>query len=295
MPYSTGDNIQVNRNASGVVLPPAVSSEIWQNVQNASVITQVASRIPITGAGVTIPMITGDASADWVAETDEKKVDRPTLSNKTVTPYKLALIVPFSNEFRRDLPTLYNALKARLPNAIARKYDQTVLGYSASPGTGFDTLAGCQEQILDGTNTVQDIAAAAELVAGVEDAGISATLVSTQMDFVLANQVDTEGRPLFPSNDAVFSRFGGSVVRNKHVYNATKPTLGFTGDFANFAFWGAVGGIEVSMSDQATINDGTTLLNLWQRNMFAVRVEATMAFGVRDLDAFVRYVGVGSS
>jgi len=283
--------IQVNRTASGVVLPPAVSNEIWQTVQNSSVITQVSRRIPITGPGVTIPMITGDAVADWVAETGEKPISRPALSNKTVTPYKLALIVPFSDEFRRDLATLYSALIARLPNAIAKKFDQTVLGYSPSPGSGFDTLAGITEIPFNG---VASVAAAAESVSLVEDAEISHTLSSTQMDFVLAEQLDSEGRPLFPSNDAIYNRFGGSVVRNKHIYDATAPTIGFVGDFSGNSVWGAVGGISVSMSDQATINDGGSPLNLWQRNMFAIRVEATMSFGLRDADAFVRYTGADS-
>lgn len=280
--------IQLNRTASGVVLPAQVSSEIWQGVQHSSVIQQVSRRIPITGAGITVPIITGDAVADWVAETDEKPVSRPTLSNKTVTPYKLALIVPFSNEFRRDLPTLYSALVDRLPNAIAKKYDSTCLGFSASPGTGFDTLQTARVQEFNGVEGVA--AAAAAIATGAEDASISHTLATVQSDMVLGRQVDSEGRPLFDNPDTVYNRFGGSTVRNQHVYNSTTPTVGFAGDFSGNSVWGAVGGIEVSLSDQATIKDGGTTLNLWQRNMFALRVEATLAFGVRDMDAFVRYI-----
>jgi hypothetical protein len=44
----------------------------------------------------------------------------------------------------------------------------------------------------------------------------------------------------------------------------------------------------VSVSDQATLDDGGTQLNLWQRNMFAVRCEMEVGFRVRDTDRFVR-------
>ena len=288
--------IQVNRTLSGVVLPVEVSNEIWQGVQQASVIQQVARRVPITGAGVTVPMITGDAVADWVGETDEKPVSRPTLSNKTFTPYKLALIVPFSNEFKRDLPTLYSALVARLPNAIARKYDETVLGYDTSPGSGFDTLAAIAEQELTGPTCVTDVATAVEtIVTAVPEANVSATLATLQSDMLISKEVDSENRPLFADPNGVYSRFGGTVVRNQHVYDPAISTVGFVGDFANYAVWGAVGGIEVAVSDQATIQDGVTSLNLWQRNMFAIRVEATLAFGLRDADAFVRYTSTAAA
>ena len=44
----------------------------------------------------------------------------------------------------------------------------------------------------------------------------------------------------------------------------------------------------MSVSDQATINDGGTQLNLWQRNMFAIRAEIEVGFRVRDLAHFVK-------
>lgn len=290
--------IQVNRTLSGVVLPQTLSSSIWQTVQEASVITKLAQRIDMPGTGVTVPLITGDAVADWVAETAEKPVSRPTVGNKTIQPYKLALIVPFSEEFRRDLPTMYRALVRRLPNAIARKFDETVLGYDSSPGSGFDTLAGITEVELTGA---ADVTTAAEHVTGVEDASINGTALSAQAEFVFASLTDSEGRFLFPDTGAVFNKFGGSVVQSKHVYDAASGTIGVTGDWSR-AYWGQVEGISISFSDQATINDSGTAIHLWQRNMVAVRVECEMGFALRDAVAgntaadypFVRYTSEGS-
>ena len=53
------------------------------------------------------------------------------------------------------------------------------------------------------------------------------------------------------------------------------------------AIWGTVEGIKVSFSDQATLTDGGEALNLWQRNMFAVRAEIEIGFVVADPKAFV--------
>lgn len=284
--------IQMNRTATGVVLPVAVSNEIWQNVQEASVITRAARRIPLPGEGVTVPIITGDAVAEWVDETDEKPISRPTLSNKTIQGYKLALIVPFSNEFRRDLPTLYTALASRLPNAIAKKFDQTVLGYDTAPGSNFDTLENIEEVALTGVASVTE---AAQFIADTTDAAVSHTLLSSQADFVIGALLDSEDRPLFPNSDAVFNKYGGQTIRSRHIYDPTIATVGIVGDFANFAVWGQVEGLSVAVSTEATITDGVTPINLWQRNMFAVRVEATMGFALRDADAFVRYTAAAPS
>ena len=153
--------IDLNRTSAGVaaLLPRTVSDEIWANAVGESVIMQAARRINLPGAGVTVPIITGDAAADWVAETDEKPVSDSTVSSKSITPYKLAVIETFSNEFRRDLPALYAELARRLPTALGRKFDETVL-HGTAPGSNFDVLSGVAGVAVDGTDTLGDLATA---------------------------------------------------------------------------------------------------------------------------------------
>src|SRR5699024_1432821 len=134
--------IDVNRTTNGVVLPKEVSSEIWADMQEASAVQQLARRIDLPGAGVTVPTITGDPEADWVSqETDHKAVSRPSFGSKDIQSYTLAVIVPFSNQFKRDLGALYAECVRRLPGALAKKFDETVFG-STAPGSNFDTLGG---------------------------------------------------------------------------------------------------------------------------------------------------------
>ena len=87
---------------------------------------QLARQIALPGNGTQIPVITGDPEADWVTETGSKPVSNPGLSKKIMQAHKLAVIVPFSDEFRRDAAALYNALIQRLPGALAKEFDKTV-------------------------------------------------------------------------------------------------------------------------------------------------------------------------
>ena len=103
--------IDVNRGTTGVLeLPKTLSQTIWQESESLSVVQSLSPRMELPGGGVDIPIITGDPEAEWVSETDEKPVSRPSFANKNLNGYTLAVIVPFSNQFRRDLPALYSAI-----------------------------------------------------------------------------------------------------------------------------------------------------------------------------------------
>lgn len=304
--------VDINRTTTGVVLPKEVSSEIWANTQEQSAVMALARQIRLPGPGVTIPVVTGDAEADWVGETDNKPVSRATLGSKDITPYKLAVIEPFSNEFRRDLPALYEELRRRLPGAIAKKFDATVFGSSA-PGSNFATLGASTAVPLSPHATDVKKGTYAGLVAAYQAvAAAGGTLdgwaLSSQAKGILLGQVDSTGRPLLAESiaagSAVPTLLGESVHYTRGVYTAGTPnTIGFAGDWSS-AVWGTVEGIKIDIDNKATLVDGTTtvtvtggdggtvaipnLINLWQRNMFAVLVEVEIGFQVRDASRFVK-------
>lgn len=289
--------IDVNRTTSGITLTPEQTSEIWSAAEYASAVMQLAQKVDLPGSGVSVPIITGEPEADWVSETAEKKVSRPTFDNKLMTPYTAAVIVPFSNQFRRDKAALYNEIVRKLPQALARKFDQTVFGLAAgAPGSNFDTLGGAAQVGVAG-KTYAGLVAADQAVA--TGGGIlNGWALSPQARGLLLGAVDTTGRPLFTGSAAdgdVPRLLGAPTAVTKGVYAAdldgagagTASRLGFAGDWTS-AHYGVVEDIQLDISDQATINDGGTQLNLWQRNMFAVRVEFEVGFRVRNLAHFVQ-------
>ena len=145
----------ISTNRTNISLPSEVSQEILQKMRDESAIMRLARQVALPGRGLTIPVITGDPSAAWVAETAKKPVSNPSLSTKLMQAYKLAVIVPFSDEFRRDAASLYDAIVERLPGALALKFDQTVIGATDAPGENFDTFANCTAQsiLTAGSNT----------------------------------------------------------------------------------------------------------------------------------------------
>ena len=289
MPISTTP-INVNRKTSGLVLPPDVSNEIWANAVEESAVMQLARRIDLPGSGLSIPVITGEPVADFVAESTEKPVSRATFETKTMTPYKISVIELFSDEFRRDMAALYDELVRRAPAAIGAKFDETVF-FGNAPGTGFDTLAEATEVSIapaeerttyDGLMVVvSDLAAA--------NASIDGFALSPLGQATLLAATDNVGRPLFIDsvvNDGAIGRvLGARVVKSQSAYDQTNSVVGFAGDWSK-ARYGIVDGINIDFSDQATIDDGTNQVNLWQRNMFAVRIEAEVGFVVRGTDYF---------
>lgn len=284
----------MNRNSAGLELTPAVQAEIWQNAVYSSAFMQLVPKIDLPGSGVRVPIITGDPEADWVQEGAVKPKSGVGFGKKDMLPYTVAVILPFSNQFRRDFAKLYTQIVAKAPQALARKFDQTVMGLAAAPGAEFDQLSGAQKVSLGKTvwkslNQADDLVAAA-------DGTLDGWALSAQGRSILRQAVDNNGRPLFLESMAssdVSTVLGNRTYISKGVHvpatsgeQATPEIVGVAGEFASAA-WGSVEGIQTTISDQATITIDGKPVNLWEQNMFAVRVEAEYGFRVRDIKRFV--------
>lgn len=259
-------------------LPSQISSEILQKTQEQSAVMSLARQITLPGNGLTIPVITGDAEASWVSETEQKPVKRSTLTTKLMTPYTLAVIVPFSNQFKRDAATLYAEIVRRLPLALAKQFDATVFGAVTKPGDNFDTLASCATQNLS-TNAYKALVDAQADIAD-HDGDLNGWILSPKAKSVLLNAVDGNKRPLFINNvadGALPVLLGHPVYSSKAANVSANNVVGVAGDWSQ-AMYGTVEGMKVDISDQATLTDGSTTINLFQQNMFAVRCEIEVGF-----------------
>lgn len=289
--------VNIYRGTTGVVLPTTFSGEIWQGVQEASAAFRLTEAVDLPGTGLTIDVITGDPTPDWVSETEEAGVSRGTISTDLMTPYTLSTIVPFSNKFRRDKRALYNAMANRLPLALAKKIDATIFT-GTTPGTNFDVLSGADGYALNAVaGTVDDVdlglvKAKGAVVAAIEGIDPNGIVYSPRLMGMMQEARDENHMPKYPQGAALTEVLGQPLVRSFNVYKAngvdsTHDVVGIMGDWS-YAKHGVVQGITVSMSDQATLTDGAATINLWQRGMFALKVEAEVGFVVRDAAAFRR-------
>lgn len=270
-------------NRTNIALPTEISQEVMQKTQEQSAVMQLARRIDLPGRGITIPVITGDPTAAWVDETGQKPVSNPTLSQKIMQAYKLAVIVPFSDEFRRDAASLYDAIVARLPLALAAQFDATVFGNDNAPGANFDTFAAATAQDI-GTDAYAGLVAADTDIA---TAGgiLNGFVLSPQGKGVLLAARDQQKRPLFINSvaeGAVPMVLGARTLISRGAYKAgtagtTPNVVGVAGDWTQ-AVYGTVEGVQVRFADQTSLTINNTQVNLWEHNMFAVRAEIEIGF-----------------
>lgn len=266
-------------NRTSIDLPVEVSQEILQKVQDESAIMRLARQIELPGRGAAVNVITSDPSAAWVGETESKPVSDPGLETKIMRAYKLAVIVPFSNEFRRDVASLYNAIVERLPRALAAKFDATVFGNGSAPGSDFDTFASVTAQAIGADAYAGLVAADGDIAA---HGGImNGVVLAPQGKSILLGATDDNKRPLFINNvaeGAIPMVLGAQTVQSKGAYVAGTPNkVGIVGDWTQ-ALYGTVEGVKIDYSSDATLVDGDNTINLFQQNMFAVRAEIEVGF-----------------
>lgn len=283
----------INRTTNSMALPSDVASEILQKTKAESAIMKLSRKIELPGRGVTIPVITGDPTAAWVAETGVKPVSNGTPGTKLMGAYKLAVVETFSKEFVRDAKALYDALVDRLPAALGGKFDATIIGAANKPdGANMDTFGSCQTQsILNANNGTYLGLVAADSDIATHGGVVNGYAFGAQGRALLLTAVDTTNRPLFmaSANDGVVDKvLGNPTYFNKNLYKAGTPgtsgtpaVVGVAGDWSK-ALFGTVAGVEISVSDQATLTVGSgtsaTQVNLWQQNMVAVRAEIEVGF-----------------
>ena len=273
---------QINR--TNIELPVELSKEILQKTQESSAIMSLARQISLPGRGAAINVITSDPEASWVGETASKPVKHPGLDTKIMRAYKLAVIVPFSNEFKRDASALYQALVQRLPGALGTKFDATVFGAGGKPGSDFDNFASCTAQSISSDPYGGLVAADTDIAT--HGGILNGFAISPQAKGILLAAKDTTNRPLFINNvseGAIPMILGAKTVLTKGAYISGSPNVvGIAGDWTQ-ALWGTVEGIKVSFSEEATLtyknqSNQDVIINLFQQNMFAVRAEIEVGF-----------------
>lgn len=301
MPVSYTD---ISRHSENVIFDKEVSNEIISKAIEDSAFMQLMPQIQIAGNGKKYQTIVGDPVPQWVSETNAKPVGKFDFGKKEVMPYKMALIVPFSNEFRRDKAALYAECITRLPKLFGRKFDSTILSTTA-PGENFDVLGSATKMsILPDTGvTVYDRFVAIDGAIGANNGVMSGIALGTKGRSIVLGAKDQTGQPLFTAgvhSGQINDILGAEVSVKKGIYIAgtagsTADVVGVAGDYENAA-WGAVEAIQGTISEEATLyykneSNEDVVLPLWQNNMFAVRFEIELACLIRDLNTFVLLTG----
>lgn len=275
------------------------SAPIFNKAAQTSVVQRLARQIPLGINGQSIPVVTGNLTAGWVAEGAQKPASAGTMALKTMDPKKLAVIAVVSAEVVRANPGDYmNFIRDDVARAFAVAFDAAALHGTSTP---FSTYIDQTSNAVEFTGTTPAFTAVwsdlNSALSTLVTAGKDATgwALDNRFEPVLNGTVDSAGRPLFIESPLTETagpiRAGRLMGRDAFVgagvYGATGKIYGYLGDWSQAA-WGTVGGISYDVSTSATVTVNGTLVSLWENNLIAVRAEAEYGFLVNDTAAFVK-------
>ena len=275
------------------------SGAIFEKAAQQSVVQRLARQIPLGINGQSIPVVTGNLTAGWVAEGAQKPASAGTMSLKTMDPKKLAVIAVVSAEVVRANPGDYmNFIRDDVARAFAVAFDAAALHGTSTP---FSTYIDQTSSTVEFTGTTPaftsvwpdlNSALSTLVTAGKDPNGWA---LDSRFEPVLNGALDTSGRPLFIESPLTETagpiRAGRLMGRDAFVgpgvYGATGKVYGYLGDWTQAA-WGTVGGISYDVSTSATVTVNGSLVSLWENNLVAVRAEAEYGFLVNDTASFVK-------
>ena len=255
--------------------------------------------LPFTGAGDTrkIPTLATSVSVSWVNEKGNKPGTNPTFGLVTQTLKKLAAIIPFTEELLEDSAVNITQLLATLfAEAVAKEEDLQFFMGTGSPWTG----------ILNNANVKK-----VDLATGIGVSGISFEKLVDMQDEIPSGALpgakyymnrtifsylrklradavsggDGKGQFLLPPTKQAIEDILGYPIEltdalpSKTLTGNQKPFVAF-GNMKLAAIFGDKQQIRVKLLDQATITDGdgTTVINLAEQDMLAIRAEERVGY-----------------
>ncbi len=290
-------------------LEPEMAKDYFAEAEKTSIVQQIAQKIPMGPTGKIIPHWTGDVTASWIGEGDQKPITKGGMNKRDVKPAKIATIFVASAETVRANPGNYlGQMRTKVGTAIAKAFDAAVLHGTSTPFGAFVDQTSKVVSMADpggaGNNTLTAYDAIAVMgldklvnpTAGAKHKWL-ATLIDDTAEPILNGAKDLNGRPLFVEStyDQLTTPYrsgrivGRPTILSDQVANGT--TVGYMGDFSQI-LWGQVGGLSYDVSQEATLEIDGELVSLWQHNLVAVRVEAEYAALVNDPAAFVKLTNV---
>ena len=282
-------------------LKPDQAAPIFEEVTRRSIVQPLAKKVEMGPNGVSIPFWDGDVQASWVDEGGKKPLTKGGFDQFTITPKKIAAIIPMSAEVVRANPLNYiNVMREKVAEAFAIAFDNAALHGTNTPFGAFVDQTTKTTSLVGADGKPNAYAATNNALSLLVNDGKKFTggLLDNITEPVINGSVDANGRPLFiePTYTETNSltRTGRILSRPTTIADGVRSgdTLGYFGDFSKI-FWGQIGGISYDVSDQATLDlsaaqDGSGLTSLWQHNLVAIRCEAEFAIRVHDAEAFVK-------
>lgn len=288
-------------NARTGSIPTETGTLVLKEVMGSSAVMQLAKYEPMNTLKKTFTYLADGPGAYWVGEAERIQTSKATWLEASMEAKKLGVIIPVSKEFLKYTVTdFFNQVRPMIAEAFYKKFDQAALFGNGSPYASgvsvWERIASSGQTVEEGTNANLYLDFN-DVIALLEDGDHDFNGLTTTKSFRknLRGAVDQNNLPIF--NDAtgnVAAQVLGQPIAYapKASFDTTKA-LALAGDW-DMARYGILQNIEYAVSEDATlttiVDDEGNPVNLFERDMFALR--ATMHIGFMTLkdDAFAALV-----
>jgi HK97 family phage major capsid protein len=282
----------------GYTVPDEMFGELLNFLAEDTVIRANAKVIQNCPAHLDITYMATLPTSYFRAEAAKKRVSKVTFGQMALTPYSLTCVVPLTNELRQDSAFDIEAeVTGAMRESISQKEDEVfVVGDGDGKPTGIETYysaypAARKVTAVDYAGLADRIIAASTRLQQ-RYRGAAKWYMSTDQLEAVRTLKDKSNRYLF--QDDLTGEFVGRIQGKPVVVNDNFTNIWF-GDLKGY-FIGQRGGLNVAMSDEASITlEDTSVINLFQHNMFALRVEERIDGELANNKALIAVEGGESS
>jgi hypothetical protein len=290
--------------AGGYLIPPQYADPLVQTILRVQAVAQLARSMVLRGRQVIFTTYLGRPIVGFVGEGALKPITGAAWGQVSVGIQELAAIVPFTNQVLEDAiydPTLL--VGQDVESSIAETVDANAFGLQNGVGItsqfASNLAATTQTGEYDATRADGLAIAISQAMGIIEGNGGRPDGVALSWTF---RQVIREARqadagtlggaqPVYGSG----SPYGGldpfqglrpafsTNLSNVAAAPAAGKVIGIVGDWSN-AIMLIRNDINVDRSGEATLNNGGTLIHLWQQNMTAMRYSVRVGFYANDLN-----------
>ena len=286
----------------GTLLPPAVTTEMFNKVRGKSSLAILSGAEPIPFNGETVFTFSLDKEVDLVGENGAKTKGGGTVASITMVPVKVEYGMRVSDEFRYGADEVrlqyLTAFAEGFAKKVARGIDimafhglnpRTGLTASALTNKNFDDLI-TNTVVFDSSKPQDNVTDAIALVEDAEH-DVTGMAMGPAMKNALAQlkKGSSSYEPMFPElgwGASVGQINGLPVDSNNTVSFAQGADRAIVGNFADYFKWGFAKQIPIEVIEYGNPDNDEILGDLKGHNQVYLRGEAYVGWGIIDPAAF---------
>lgn len=285
MPTFNPDNVLLQDAKTGAI-PQEQGTLVVKEVMSNSVMMQLAQYEEMTKQEKVFNYLAEGVGAYWVGEGEVIQTSKPQWLTATMKAHKLGVIVPVSREFLQySVTNFFNEVRPLIAEAFYKKFDNATILNVDNPFTqSIEEAVVAADTVIEGDINSDNIDAA---IGHIEDADLepNAWISKRSNNSALRTVVDAQGNPLY-------DRTAGTLDGSPLIYlpDLEKGNL-YTGDFDKVRY-GIPYNLNYAISEEAQlssiVDENGDPINLFERELIAIRATMDVAFMVLKDDAFAK-------